>query len=748
MHRNLVRLVLTVAALGYSLISAGQEGAVLEEVVVTAQKRAENVQDVPIAITAVDSQFLQDSSINNVEDMFMYVPGLSGRSASETESVFAIRGIGTNAFSASSDASVAVFVDEIYQGHPIIAGPPFFDVERIEVVKGPQGTLFGRNTSAGAISIIAKKADRQEMYVDTLLGLGNKGQQEIQAIGNFSNSDTQGVRIGVRASERDGTVDNTLGQELNKEDSIFARLNWDADWSDIVSTALLVDYYQSDATYGLVEFDPANRDAAIDNATVTQGEPPAPGNVDSDTLRAGFRVEVGLSDSLTLTSLTSLVSAELEAIPFDADSTPLDILQFHEPWDFEYLSQDLRINGNTDSTDWFIGLNVRDEQVSANTELQYNDEDVFLALLGDTCSNLAPVLMLPPGSCITNAVEPSIADADNFSWSVYGDVAWHFSDRATLTVGGRFSFDDKKVTLNTPFANTATALATGDNLLEPSTLGPISNEDDWTDFSPRIALDYALTDDVNLYGSVGAGYKTGGFNSAPDTPIGQLMPGQTQKPLVFEPEQSIAYEFGVKSILAGGRARVNAAAFFIDYEDYQLESVVGLNFLINNLDAENFGMELETNVLLTDYLQLIFNYSYIDSEVTSGSVTLDAVLPPVDVTGQRLPYAPENSYTLILDWTSPISDNLELQLRGELASQDEMFFQLPADDVVFQRDHDVVNVRLGLGSVDGRWDVAIAGENISDERWFDFTGLVLTPLGVPNIGDLWRAEFRYRFGGS
>ena len=748
MHRNLGRLVLAVATLSYSLISIGQEGATLEEVVVTAQKRAENVQDVPIAITAVDSEFLRDSSIDSVKDMFLYVPGLSGRSASETESVFSIRGIGTNAFSASSDASVAVFVDEIYQGHPIIAGPPFFDVERIEVVKGPQGTLFGRNTSAGAISIITKKADRQEMYLDGQLAAGNKGQQEIKAVGNFSNSDTQGVRLGMRAWQRDGSLENTAGQELNKEDSIFARLSWDADWSDIVSTALLVDYYTSEATYGLIEFDPANRDAALENATVTQGEPPSL-NVDSDNLRAGFRVEVDLSDSIMLTSLTSFVNAELVAIPFDADSTELNILQFHEPWDFDYISQDLRINGNTESTDWFIGLNVRDEDVSANTELEYNDEDVFLALLGDTCTNLSPDLMLPPGSCITSAVEPSIAKADNFSWSVYGDVAWHFSDKGTLTLGGRYSFDDKEITLDTPFANTATSLALGDNLLEPSTLTPITNQNDWTDFSPRLAVNYAVTDEVNLYGSVGAGYKAGGFNSAPDISIGNLMPGQTQTPLGFEPEQSIAYEFGVKSLLGGGRARVNAAAFFIDYEDYQLESVVGLNFLITNVaDAENIGLELETNVLLTDYLQLIFNYSYIDSEIKSGSVQSDAALPPVDVTGQRLPYAPENSLTLILDWTSPITDSLELQLRGELASQDEIFFQLPNDDISLQRDRDVVNVRLGLGSVDGKWDVSIVGENVTDERWFETTGLVLTPLGVPNIGDLWRGEVRYRFGGS
>lgn len=749
MHRNLGRLVLAVATLSYSLSSAGQ-AVTLEEIVVTAQKREQSVQDVPISITAVDSEFIQDSSIDAVKDMFLYVAGLSGRSASETESVFAIRGIGTNAFSASSDASVAVFVDGIYQGHPIIAGPAFFDVERIEVIKGPQGTLFGRNSSAGAISIIAKKADREETYVDAKIGLGNKGQQELQAIGNFSNSDTSGVRVGVRTWERDGTADNTMGQDLNEEDSVFVRLNWDADWSDTVRTALLVDYYGSDGTYGVIPFDPANRDAALDNSTVTQTDPPSPGNVDGSTLRTGFRVEVDLNDSLTLTSLTSLVSADLEAIPFDADNTPLEILQFHEPWDFDYLSQDLRINGSNDSTDWFIGLNVRDEEVFANTELQYNDEDVFLALLGDTCSNLAPVLMLPAGSCITNAVEPSNANAENFSWSIYGDVAWHFNTKATLSLGGRFSFDDKEITLDTPFANTATSLALGDNLLEPSTLTPISNDDDWTNFSPRITLDYALTDDVNLYGSVAAGYKAGGFNSAPDISVPNLMPGQVQRPLVFEPEESIAYEFGIKSTLAGGRARVNAAAFFIDYEDYQLESVVGLNFLITNVaDAENLGLELETNFLLTDHLALMFNYSYIDSEIQAGSVQSDAAAPPVSVSGQRLPFAPESSYSLILDWTKPIPNtNLELQLRGEFASQDEMFLQLPNDNVSFQQDHDVVNVRLGLGAVNGKWGVAIAGENISDERWFETTGFVLTPVGAPNIGDLWRAEFRYRFGGT
>ncbi len=745
-NRSLVSLVFASTSLVAGPVLAQESrGSVLEEVVVTAQKRAESVQDVPIAITALDDEFVAKSGIDDAEDMFLYVPGLSGRSASESESVFAIRGIGTNAFSVSADSSVGIFVDDIYQGHPIIAGAPFFDVERIEVIKGPQGTLFGRNTSAGAISVISKKPERDQNYLEGTVGFGNEGQQRFVAIGNFSPDSESGIRISAKHDQRDGVLINTTtGSDLNNVDSLFIRVNADKDFSDTVRAGLLLENYQSDARYGIMPFNPGDRQAALRNTTVTQNPPPPPGNVNVDTLRAGVRFEWDLSDSLTLTSLTSYLDSDLVALPVDGDNTTLNILNFREPSKYEYLAQDLRINGASDELDWFVGFNVRTEDNFANTEFSYSDEDVFLALLGDTCTNI-----LGPGLCNTAVVEPSNATADNFSWGVYGDIKWLASENLTVTAGARFSFDDKEIAVNTPPSGSAVSLATtgGDGgIVELITDGTITNDEDWTNFSPRFAVTYSVAEDTQLYGNVAWGYKAGGFNSAPDIPLSALMPGEMQRPASFEPEESLAYEVGVKSTLAGGRARINAAAFFIDYEDYQLESFTGLSFNITNVaDAENKGLEVESTFLVTDYLMLMFNYAYLDSEIQSGMVLPDPLLPPIDVSGSPLPFAPEHSYTFIADWTYPVN-NMEISIRGEYAIADEMFLNLPANFTDFQENHNSANLRLGLDALDGRWSAAIIGENITDERWFENSQSVLTAVGVPNVGDLWRAEFTYRFG--
>ena len=729
-----------------SAATSAQE-AVLEEVVVSAQKVVESVQDVPIAISALSEEFINKSNITDAEDMFLYVPGLSGRSASESESVFAIRGVGTNAFSVSADSSVGVFVDEIYQGHPIIAGAPFFDAERIEVVKGPQGTLFGRNTSAGAISVISRKPDRGETYLDAKVGFGNEGQQLYEAKGNFSPQDDTGIRVAAKYTQRDGTLENTTtGNDLNNIDNLFVRLNADKDFGDRVTATLLLEHYQSDAEYGITPFDPADRQAALEAATVTQNPPPNPGNVDVSTLRAGVRVEWEINDSLTLTSLTSYLDSDLVALPVDGDNTTLDILNFREPSTYEYIAQDLRINGSSDNFDWFVGLSYRSEDNFGNTEFSYNDEHVFLALVGDTCTNL-----LGAGLCNSNVVEVSNAWADNTSWGVYGDVAWHATDVLTVRVGGRFSSDDKEIEVDTPnsMSGVSLAVAGGDGgIVELFTAGRISNDDDWTDFSPRLAVDYALNDDTLLYGSVSVGYKAGGFNSSPNVPISGLAPGEVQRPNAFEPEESTAYELGIKSTFLEGRARVNAALFFIDYEDYQLESFTGLSFNITNVaDAENTGLEIESSFLLTDNLTLLLNYANLDSEIQSGTVQPDPLAPPLDVSGETLPFAPENSYTAILDWTGPIgAGNLELGVRAEYAYTDEQFLNLPGNPVDFQQDHDVVNLRVSLGDIDGRWSAAIVGQNVTDERWFDNAQSVLTAVGVPNIGRLWSAQLSYRFG--
>lgn len=721
------------------------QAQVIEEVVVTAQKREQSVQDVPISISALGEDFLATSGMGNVTDVVKHVPGMGFQTDGPTQNVLSIRGIGTSAFSASADSSVGVFLDDVYAGHPLTSAQSFFDVERIEVVKGPQGTLFGRNTSAGAISVISKKADRDASYVDLLAGAGSKGQALYQVIANGAPSEDWGLRLGVKYEERDGTHRNdTDGTELNDKEDLIVRLGIQTDWTDRFRSELLVQYGSSDAYYGVVPVDPEDRSGSVKIKAVEQN---TRNDQEISNLRTALRLEYDLSDSLMMTSITSYFDSEAIGIPFDADTFTARVLEFEEPAEFEYLAQEFRLNGMSDQVDWFVGASFRTEEVATNTQLRYSDFDVIDLLLGAPCAAFQPDF----GACNAQVVEPSFAVAENDSWGIYGDVTWHATDRLDITAGARYSNDEKDMEQNTPWqgANSVTAALLGDNLLELTTAGVLTASEDWSDFSPRLAISYHVRDHVMVYANVSKGYKAGGFNSGPDRPMGSLGAGDRQAILDFEPEESLAYEVGFKTTLANQRLQLNGALFLIDYQDLQVETFKGLSFAIDNVsDAESMGLELEAQWLATENLEFMLSYAYLDAELKDGSLA-DPDLPSgsVDISGQTMFNAPENSFAATAMYSQPTDwGSIDLRI-GYSYIDDQLLadYLLAGDSFFYIGSHDVWNVRIAATGSNQRWGVALIGENLGDERWFtqlrDPAGIT---QGVPNIGDLYRIEFTFR----
>ena len=251
----------TLIAAGIVLCAARPQFAsaqVLEEVLVTAQKRSESVQDIPIAVSAFDQGFMRKSGIENAADLVAYTPGLSGQSYQATESVFTVRGIGTQAFGIGADNSVGMFIDDQPIGRTTLIGNSFFDLERIEVVKGPQGTLFGRNASAGAISIITNKANTKESSLDILASAGDEGQQRFEAAGNWAINDQFALRLAARKSERDGTFENALnGDELNNVDDTTIRGSLHYSFSDTLGVELSAEKLDSKSYTAATFFDNA-----------------------------------------------------------------------------------------------------------------------------------------------------------------------------------------------------------------------------------------------------------------------------------------------------------------------------------------------------------------------------------------------------------------------------------------------------------------------------------------------------------
>ena len=388
-----------------------QSRVMLEEVIVTAQKRAESVQDVPLAINAYSGDYIESFGITDVGALTYHTPGLNGNAYSNTESVFTVRGIGTAAFGITVDSSVGVFIDGVALGRPAISASSFFDVERVEVVKGPQGTLFGRNTSAGAISVITNKPHHDGNSLDATVSGGNEGQQKIEAAGNWAVSDTVALRLAVRDEERDGTLKSDVtGRELNNVDDTNVRLSAAIDWTDALDMVLSAESGESRGAYGVAYLDAATA-ATFGSYPLHSGKSASDytGKNGYEYDRATMHINWEINDALTLVSNTGYYTNDYN-FGVDVDAFNYPLLNLEEPQNMDQLSQEFRLNGDTESVDWFVGVSAFKEEMDAATSYTY-EENLLLDLLvaPGICGEFAELGVI----CQEDALEDSFAETEN-----------------------------------------------------------------------------------------------------------------------------------------------------------------------------------------------------------------------------------------------------------------------------------------------------------------------------------------------
>jgi len=711
---------------------------VLDEVITYAQKKPETAQSVPIAINAYSGDFVEKASIDDIGDLVAYTPGLAGDNYQDTESVFTVRGIGTSAFGVGADTSVGIFIDDIYQGRTVNAGNSFFDVERVEVVKGPQGTLFGRNTAAGAISITTHKPDLGETYFDAKVGFGDKGQQLYEGIANIGMSDTTGLRAAIRYDKRDGPFHNTAdGQELNNREHLSARVTFSNDWSDTARSVLTGEYFTADSHTGAISLaGTPEADVDLIPNSVTQN---VSKSQDIDSVKLSLRNEFDLNDAITLTAITGYIDTSLVSVPIDVDTLDLNVLYLSEPQDIEQFSQEVRLTGTQGAADWLLGASVSLEDITGTTTYNFDDDAILLALAGVVCADLG---LFPP-DCVTNAQEEGFANSDNTSWGIYGNLNYDLTDQLSVTLGGRYSHDKKEFThLALPTMSGTTTFVLGGNLFKPPTGGPLTGSESWGEFTYRAGLDYQVTPDVLLYGSFATGYKAGGFNS-----IGDFTNPANPVLSQFDPEKNEAFEAGLKADIADGRGRINFAAYKNNYDNYQVETTMdGFQVFIQNAaKAKSQGFEIDGRFLASENLELFGSYSYVDTEFKSGMAFNGLTETLDDLTGNVLPRAPKNMLNLGAEVTFPITNIGDASLRGTYSNIGKQFYD-PFQQVAFsERSYDLVNLRAALADDGGVWELALIGENITDERYFGTKALGLTPIGIPNMGSLFRVELGVHF---
>ncbi len=693
-----------------------QRAGVLEEVIITAQKREQTLQDVPLTVSAFSGDFVTENGVQDIRDIQGLTPNLSIKSRGDTEASVFIRGIGSQAPGIGADPAVGIFIDGMVASRGTNATAAFFDVERIEVVKGPQGTLFGRNASAGAISIITKKPELDENYGSVMVGLGDEGQVRGRFIGNLAAGDNWAFRLGANYSKRDGLYYNELTNlEMLNVDSKNFRLSALGLISDTWEMNILVEAVDAKSNDVVVT------DADAFAPVIRQNRAPAKQRLEST--RFIWTNKWAIGETMDLTSITGYYDHDVNVTPFDADETEFEILKFEEPQTNETFSQELRLNGSSESVDWFVGASYVKEDLSFRNALTLDETIVFELF---DAAFLCEEPDLPECGVVTEV--PFGANTTK-SYAFYGDFTWHVSDRWSLTAGARYTKDKKNMSYGNPPVGVIGAI--DGQIFGPVTDGVLFANDSWDSFDPRLAIDFAATENTTLFASVAGGYKSGGLNRQ----ASNFLP-EPQTILPFDEEKVIAYEAGTKSSLLDGRASLNFSAFYNDYEDYQLETFVNLVPMVQNIgDIKSRGVELEGRILVTQNLELAGTYAYLDSEVKRSTI------PDLPV-GSATPQSPKHSASAQAHYY--IESGLgEWKLSGIWAYSDDFWFDI--FNTLEQPSYNKLDLRVGLTADSGRWMVAGFVDNATDEEYYAERYFLLDNANRRAPGRLWRVEFTLNF---
>ena len=651
---------------------------VLEEIIVTAQKRSESVQEVPVAISAFSAEMVANTGVDTINDLIPMIPGLNGSSAGIATNSWGIRGISTNDWSAGSEPSVGVFIDDAYIGRNVLATGAFFDIAQIEVVKGPQGTLFGRNSSVGAISLTTNKP-ADEDSLDVGLAAGSEGQKGYNLVANMAGDNGLAVRFAYHGSRLDGIwqdVPNSRNAFTDRDD-----MRLSASWDVSDNLDALLTYSRSDSSSNMG----GTYNAGLSTVAPGQEFPDqiAKSTEDAEAAESdgiSMRLVWNLGNDMTLTSITDRRSFDYSYAQ-DADGTADDALidavfaigaggsslEFGNVTVQDSFSQEFRLNASTDNSDWFVGVSYFNEDIAESTRLDLIGTALGMAVL---------------------AQDLTLTKGETKALGIYGDVTWSVTDQFNLTAGLRWSDDEK---------SWCTDGDAGIFLIAVITLEELCATQSWSEVTPRLVADYSLSDDVMLYASVSKGYKGGGFNTAAADFDGDFVGDAVAG---FNPEINQAYELGLKSTMANGRMQFNAALFSNDYEDLQLLSATLGGILVENAaEADTQGLELEWTYLATENLILRANMAVLDSEFTAGAFS-----------GNDLPYAPGNSATVSASYQQGAINYFVMYTK-----QDDFFYD--AGNLLEEKGYALLSAKVSYAPEGSNWDMGISVQNATDEDY-------------------------------
>lgn len=700
--------------------AAFAQGVFDDEVIVTAQKREESAQDVGISITTLSGEQMESLGYTNAQEVTALAAGVATLQPNgEANYAVGIRGVASNDFTSNIESPVAIYVDETYISQMSGAGFLLFDIDRVEILRGPQGTLFGRNATGGLVHYLTVKPNTDGFGGYGNFSYGSFDRWKAQGAVNMPLSDTLSARVSLATHQGDGYVTNRLNpsKDLNNANESAGRFQLRYQPSDDFDLLLSGRFGNQNIRTGFFEYASAvnlggdytpgvpNPDFGgyVDlDGDVYAGDYDFTGHNETKTWGASGRIDwnIGIGE---LTSITDFQSVKRDYIE-DSDASPVNWFNFFLTTDSEQFSQEVRLAGDVDKLKWLVGFYYLDIGIDDSNGAKATD--LFAALFG------------PVGVAGFNGVRNPYS-IDTKSWSLFGQVEYALTNDISVIAGIRYINEKKDAQYNNFISLFPEDLSGG---LDPDIVDiadavtPFSGARHDKDVALRAQVNYKPTDDLLLFASWNRGVKAGGFNAP-------LLPSQAfidSGLMSFDPEKLDAYEVGMKLGFADGKARLNASGYYYDYKQCQAFSILGLDTATLNADCKNKGFEVELEGNAAKGLDYHFGVGFVDSEVSDipGITMGNETRSPVQ--------SPKWNLNGLVRYEFPVEGlgNIALQMDGTYRS--EHFFALTNFNASREDGYFVGNASVTWIAPNENWSVRGFVQNFTGSEYlvqtFDLSG--------------------------